>query len=125
MRWTVGETGCAFARTPVSYLATLDEFDFIRSSLLYFDFSTIVGISAAPPLREHASSSRIVVPFRVKIGSLFPTLAIRRHNLAQVKSQEVPILSPLGDRGIFATIILLRNACNILAHLIQPDWNLS
>jgi hypothetical protein len=31
-------------------------FDFIRSSLHYFDCSVVVGISAAPPLREYTST---------------------------------------------------------------------
>jgi hypothetical protein len=35
---------------------TLEDFDFIRSFLLYCDWSGVVGISAAPPLREHAST---------------------------------------------------------------------
>jgi hypothetical protein len=36
--------------------ATLDEFDFIRSFLLYCDVSGVGGISAAPPLREYTST---------------------------------------------------------------------
>jgi hypothetical protein len=69
------ETECAsFARTPVSIFqpcATLDNFYFIRSSLLYFYLSGVVGISAAPPLREYTSTP---APTEIDLTNGSPTI---------------------------------------------------